>query len=690
MGIFDALLGGPKFNASKCKTALRLCVGRVKLLRNKKAHAVATLKREIGDLLNAGKEDSARVRVEAVLREEATLEAFEVLDLFCELLVVRLPLIESTKDLPADLKEAVATVVYAARRVADAIPELKEVRAQFAGKYGSQYVAACGEDTTAGACGVSELAMRKLALAPPSAEARLEALRAVAAERGVRFDEAKMAETTREAKMAETTPEAKMAETTREAAAATSRGPPPVAHASSPGDGAAFADAGQAAAAARAAAAACPASANAAPSPGEDACATGGGPRDVAAAASRVVSAIFASGVVSAIFASRVVSAIFASSKRTPRSAATARSASSRASAEGGASASLRMASSLTPHAPAVVSSPHAATYCDPYLPANCALTSLSSGIASATRRAAYTTVATASLRSAGRSFVDSMRGSRTTRSSQKRSRTSNASSVASSRSTASTRTRAESSFPALSKSPISRFKVATAWAFLLRRSLTRPTHSRSAVLHLDALNLGPPSKASKMPIVPAREGRAGEGAARRAMSDCLPTGVGAEKRRDAGRKLDSKKIGHVSPFSDVHDEHLPAVRVSVCGQFPPRTPGHLPRCTREAARSLSRTGSPWSPSPFTATPAVPPWRNSLSFPWDRGVGRTGCVTAGLQASATAPPAPWPRSVPGACTAPRRRCCARGKGTTRAAVGTPRSAPSPRACTWAGLSCRAS
>ena len=177
MGVFDALFGGPKFNASKCKTALRQCVGRVKLLRNKKANAVVNLKREIADLLNAGKDDSARVRVEAVLREEATLEAFEVLDLFCELLVVRLPLIESTKDLPADLKEAVATVVYAARRVADEIPELKEVKTQFAGKYGSQYVAACGEDATASACGVSELAMTKLALAPPSKEARLEALR---------------------------------------------------------------------------------------------------------------------------------------------------------------------------------------------------------------------------------------------------------------------------------------------------------------------------------------------------------------------------------------------------------------------------------------------------------------------------------------------------------------------------------
>ena len=245
MGVLDALFGGPKFNAPKCKTALRLCVGRVKLLRNKKANAVVNLKREIADLLNAGKDDSARVRVEAVLREEATLEAFEVLDLFCELLIVRLPLIESTKDLPADLKEAVATVVYAARRVADEIPELKTVKSQFAGKYGSQYVAACGEDATASACGVSELAIRKLALAPPSAETRLDALRAVAAERGARFDASKMAEATADAKKApETSPTA--TGKPRSAPKTSSGHAPPTAG---------FVDAGHAAAAARAAAA---------------------------------------------------------------------------------------------------------------------------------------------------------------------------------------------------------------------------------------------------------------------------------------------------------------------------------------------------------------------------------------------------------------------------------------------------
>ena len=256
MGVFDALFGGPKFNASKCKTALRLCVGRVKLLRNKKANAVVNLKREIADLLNAGTDDSARVRVEAVLREEATLEAFEVLDLFCELLVVRLPLIESTKDLPADLKEAVATVVYAARRVADEIPELKEVKTQFAGKYGSQYVAACGEDATASACGVSELAMRKLALAPPSEETRLEALRTVAAERGARFDEAKMAEALEDRRTSDANATLFESESRGEDSGGVKR------------DGqkknATFADAGQAAAAARAAAAEAAAAADAA------------------------------------------------------------------------------------------------------------------------------------------------------------------------------------------------------------------------------------------------------------------------------------------------------------------------------------------------------------------------------------------------------------------------------------------
>ena len=63
MGLFGGLFGPPKFTAAKCKTALRLCVGRIKLLQNKKRTALASLRREIADLLRARKYDSARVRV---------------------------------------------------------------------------------------------------------------------------------------------------------------------------------------------------------------------------------------------------------------------------------------------------------------------------------------------------------------------------------------------------------------------------------------------------------------------------------------------------------------------------------------------------------------------------------------------------------------------------------------------------
>ena len=145
MGLFGGLFGPPKFTAAKCKTALRLCVGRIKLLQNKKRTALASLRREIADLLRARKYDSARVRVEAVLREEALLDAFEVLHLHCDLLIVRVPLIDSSKDLPDDLRAPVATVTYAARRTTE-LPELHQIASQFAGKYGREYVAACADD----------------------------------------------------------------------------------------------------------------------------------------------------------------------------------------------------------------------------------------------------------------------------------------------------------------------------------------------------------------------------------------------------------------------------------------------------------------------------------------------------------------------------------------------------------------
>jgi hypothetical protein len=52
-----------------------MALGRIKIVRNKRSVAMKQHRREIADLLKQGKQDYARIRVESVLRETATLQA---------------------------------------------------------------------------------------------------------------------------------------------------------------------------------------------------------------------------------------------------------------------------------------------------------------------------------------------------------------------------------------------------------------------------------------------------------------------------------------------------------------------------------------------------------------------------------------------------------------------------------------
>ncbi|KAH6826787.1 Regulator of Vps4 activity in the MVB pathway protein [Perilla frutescens var. hirtella] len=85
------------FNPSKCKTSLRLAASRLKLLRNKKEAQVKQMRREISVLLESGQDQTARIRVEHVIREEKMMAAFDLIEIYCELIVARLPIIESQK-----------------------------------------------------------------------------------------------------------------------------------------------------------------------------------------------------------------------------------------------------------------------------------------------------------------------------------------------------------------------------------------------------------------------------------------------------------------------------------------------------------------------------------------------------------------------------------------------------------------
>ncbi|CAK7352690.1 unnamed protein product [Dovyalis caffra] len=173
------------FKPAKCKTALKLAASRIKLLKNKRAAQVKLLKRELAQLLDAGQDQTARIRVEHLVREEKTMAAYELIEIYCELIVARLPIIESQKNCPIDLKEAVSSVIFASPRCAD-VPELMDVRKHFTAKYGKEYVSAAVELRPD--CGVSRMLVEKLSAKAPDGPTKIKILTAIAEEHNIKWD----------------------------------------------------------------------------------------------------------------------------------------------------------------------------------------------------------------------------------------------------------------------------------------------------------------------------------------------------------------------------------------------------------------------------------------------------------------------------------------------------------------------
>jgi transcription initiation factor IIF auxiliary subunit len=68
------LFGEEKFEASKLKSHLKMAQTRISLLKNKKRNAIKLQQRQIADLLKQSKDESARIKVENVIREDFMIE----------------------------------------------------------------------------------------------------------------------------------------------------------------------------------------------------------------------------------------------------------------------------------------------------------------------------------------------------------------------------------------------------------------------------------------------------------------------------------------------------------------------------------------------------------------------------------------------------------------------------------------
>ncbi|XP_058068079.1 uncharacterized protein LOC131217238 [Magnolia sinica] len=173
------------FKAGKCKTSLKLAIARIKLLKNKRDAQLKQMKRDLAHLLESGQEKTAMIRVEHVVREEKTMAAYDIVELYCELIVARLPIIESQKNCPIDLKEAISSVIFASPRCAD-IPELQDARKHFTAKYGKEFITSALELRPD--CGVNRTIIEKLSAKTPDGETKIKILTAVAQEHNVKWD----------------------------------------------------------------------------------------------------------------------------------------------------------------------------------------------------------------------------------------------------------------------------------------------------------------------------------------------------------------------------------------------------------------------------------------------------------------------------------------------------------------------
>ncbi|XVF62261.1 hypothetical protein PTKIN_Ptkin08bG0203100 [Pterospermum kingtungense] len=170
----------------KCsKTAAKMAVARIKLLRNKRQVVVKQMRRDIALLLQSGQDATARIRVEHVIREQNVLAANEFIELFCELVVSRLSIIAKRRECPADLREGIASLVFASPRCAE-IPELVAIRNIFEKKYGKDFVSAAIDIRPN--CGVNRLLIDKLSVKTPSGEIKLKVMKEIAKEHNIEWE----------------------------------------------------------------------------------------------------------------------------------------------------------------------------------------------------------------------------------------------------------------------------------------------------------------------------------------------------------------------------------------------------------------------------------------------------------------------------------------------------------------------
>ncbi|KAF2835634.1 DUF292-domain-containing protein [Patellaria atrata CBS 101060] len=185
----------PASLVSKLKVQLKLSISRLRMVQQKDSALAKQARRSIAQLLEQSKTESARIRIENIIRSDITTELHEILELYCELLLARSQLLDppsspslrpsspSSSGPDPGLEEAVRSIIYAAPRTE--VKELHAVRALLVEKFGKDFSLSAMEGT-----GVAERVLNKLRVETPKPELVEAYLREIARTYGIPYGEA--------------------------------------------------------------------------------------------------------------------------------------------------------------------------------------------------------------------------------------------------------------------------------------------------------------------------------------------------------------------------------------------------------------------------------------------------------------------------------------------------------------------
>lgn len=156
----------------KLKTCLRMCVQRLRYAQEKQQALAKQDRRHVATLLSQGKEQMAYYRVESLITNDVHIELLEILELYCELLLARINIVNSIKDeldlvsnhMEDGINEALRALVYSSTLYVPEVKELGQLKELVMFKFGKEFIKLIQEDKT----GVPEKVIKKCVPEIPS------------------------------------------------------------------------------------------------------------------------------------------------------------------------------------------------------------------------------------------------------------------------------------------------------------------------------------------------------------------------------------------------------------------------------------------------------------------------------------------------------------------------------------------